>query len=418
MNKTIALKYAFIALSVGALGAFVITFFTKQGTDEKKLPTLTPPHQVSSKDQGSPREPVDRSDLALPSDKNATKETVALFQNLRALRGKGLIFGQQRASYSGQQWTDKTASKDTSDVEIAVGDAPGLYGINLNTTYTVGEGMDNMKPHVLVAYRRGAVVTVHMPMPNPVTLGDSHDFNGDPMVNLMPGKSGNENFKKILDDIADFSNSLEEDGVKIPVIFRPWHEMTGSWDWWGQKHSTPEQYIAAWRYMVDYLRNEKGVHNMLFAFAPSQVTDHPQGGFDRYPGDAYVDVVGVDRYDTDETEKGKRVGDDYTKAIVADARFLVNFAEEHGKIAAITESGVKQGLGNTTSEDWFMKDFLEPLKADPVARQVVYFMTWTNDQGGEGYRVPLKGQSNYESFVKFYQDPYTLFARDLPNMYE
>jgi mannan endo-1,4-beta-mannosidase len=418
MDKATALKYALITLVVVFLGALVVFFFVKQGANEGVLPTPIPSQQMAPQDQEAPREPGSQSGLGLPSDKNATKETVALFQNLRDLRGKGLIFGQQKASYSGQKWTDKTAEKDMSDVETAVGDAPGLYGINLNTTYEVGQGMDHLKPHVLVAYNRGAVVTVHMPMPNPVTLGDSHDFKGDPMVNLMPGKSGNENFRKMLDDIADFAHSLEVDGVKIPVIFRPWHEMTGSWDWWGQKHSTPEQYIAAWRYMVDYLRNEKGVHNMLFAFAPSQVTDHPQGGFDRYPGDAYVDVVGVDRYDTDETEKGKRVGDDYTKAILADARFLVNFAEEHGKVAAITESGVKQGFGNTTAQDWFMKDFLEPLKADPVARKIVYFMTWTNDQGGEGYRVPLQGQSNYESFVRFYQDPYTLFARDLPNMYQ
>lgn len=421
MNKATALKYLLIALFVVVLGVLAVTFFMKQ-KETNGVPVLTQPRQTQTNNQ-APEEPVSvdtSSDTALPSDKKATKETVALFQNLRALRGKGLIFGQQHASLSGQQWNAKAGQKNVSDIETAVGDGPGLYGINLNTNYTVGEGMDRLKPYVLDAYRKGAVVTVHMPMPNPVTLGDSHDFNGDPMVNLMPGKSGNENFKKILDDIADFANSAEENGVKIPLIFRPWHEMTGSWDWWGQKHSAPEEYIAAWRYMVDYLRNEKGVHNVLFAFAPSQVTDHPNGGFDRYPGDAYVDVVGVDRYDTDETEKGKRVSDNYTQAILADARFLVEFAEEHGKVAAITESGVKQGFGNTTSQDWFMKDFLEPLKADPVAKNIVYFMTWTNEpRGGEGgYRVPLPGQKNYDSFVKFYNDPYTLFDRDLPNMYK
>ena len=416
MNKTAALRYALIALSVLALGVFAVIFFMKQGVN-RRLPIIIPPHQVLPGSQ-APKGPVSQSG-ALPSDKNATEETVALFQNLRALRGEGLIFGQQQASYSGQNWTDKTGKGDhATDIKTAVGDDPGLYGINLNTTYKVGRGMAKLKPYIMNAYHEGAVVTVHMPMPNPVTLGDSHDFNGDPMVNLMPGKSGNENFKKILDDIADLANSLDDNGMKVPVIFRPWHEMTGSWDWWGQKYSTPEQYIAAWRYMVDYLRNEKGVHNMLFAFAPSQVTDHPNGGFDRYPGDDYVDVVGVDRYDTDETEKGKKNSDNYTQAILADARFLVNFAEEHGKVAAITESGVKKGLNNTKSDDWFMKDFLEPLKADPVAKKVVYFMTWTNDEGGAGYRVPLPGQKNYDSFVKFYNDPYTLFSRDLPDMYK
>jgi mannan endo-1,4-beta-mannosidase len=232
----------------------------------------------------------------------------------------------------------------------------------------------------------------------------------------MPGGTGNANFKKMLDDIGDLANSLEVDGVKVPVIFRPWHEMSGSWDWWGKKHSTDDQYIAAWRYMVDYLRNEKGVHNFLYAYAPSKVSDSgPLGGFERYPGDAYVDIAGMDRYDTDERENGVPGG--YVKGFLADARFIVRFAEEHGKVAAITETGVKDGLQNTTSTDWFNTTFLEPLKADPVARNVVYFMTWTNTSP-TAYWVPLRGQKNYDSFVKFYNDPHTLFARDLPEMYK
>lgn len=353
----------------------------------------------------------------LTSDKSATKETIILFNHLRDLRGKGIIFGQQQAGYSGQNWIDKTGEKDTSDILLAVGDAPGLYGINLNSTYKVGEGMLKMKPYAMNAYRHGSVITVHMPMPNPVTLGDSHDFNGKPMANLVPGGTGNENFKKILDDIAEFANSLDDNGVKVPIIFRPWHEMTGSWDWWGQKNCTPEEYIAGWRYMVDYLRNEKGVHNILFAFAPSQTADHKDGGFDRYPGDEYVDVIGNDRYDTDDTDKGKTKGEDYVAKILADARFIVTFAEEHKKIAALTESGVKSGFRNTVNENWYMEKFLIPIKADPVAKNIVYFMAWTNDDP-ESYRVPLQGQRGYDSFMNFYNDPYTLFARDLPTMYK
>ncbi len=359
---------------------------------------------------------TDSTDTYAPSDRLATKETVALFKNLRALRGENLIFGQQLASFSGQGWVDKTGAKDTSDIKTAVGDAPGLYGINLGKGYTVGGGMGINKTHIINAYKKGAVVTIHMTMPNPVTLGDSHDFAGDPIASLMPGGKGNENFKKILDDIADLANSAEVDGVKVPLIFRPWHEMTGSWDWWGEKYSTSEQYIAAWRYMVDYLRNEKGVHNMLFAFAPSQVTGHlPSGGFDRYPGDAYVDVIGMDRYDTENALQGDSTT--YTQSILADARFIVTFAEKHGKIAAITETGVKDGLQNAKSQDWFNTVFLTPLKADPVARKVVYFMTWTNSSKDQ-YWTPLQGQSNYDSFIKFYNDPYTLFAKDLPDMYK
>lgn len=69
MNKTATLKYTLIALSVVALGAFVVTFFTKQGANDKKLPTITPPHQVLPGNQG-PKGPVSQSSCSFRTVKD------------------------------------------------------------------------------------------------------------------------------------------------------------------------------------------------------------------------------------------------------------------------------------------------------------------------------------------------------------
>ena len=48
------------------------------------------------------------------------------------------------------------------------------------------------------------------------------------MNQILPGGKYNEIFNAYLDMIADFAGRV--DG---PVMFRPFHEATGSWFWWG-----------------------------------------------------------------------------------------------------------------------------------------------------------------------------------------
>ena len=59
---------------------------------------------------------------------------------------------------------------------------------------------------------------------------------------------------------------------------------------------TPEEFIAAWRYLVTYLR-DRGATNLRWVFNPT--TDTYEGTTDIrtiYPGDDYVDVLGLDGY--------------------------------------------------------------------------------------------------------------------------
>ena len=60
--------------------------------------------------------------------------------------------------------------------------------------------------------------------------------------------------------------------------------------------SLPEEYKTAYQFTVDYLKNTKGVHNILYAFSPDNSYTTETNYLSRYPGDKYVDVLGMDNY--------------------------------------------------------------------------------------------------------------------------
>ncbi len=83
-----------------------------------------------------------------------------------------------------------------------------------------------------------------------------------------------------------------------PVILMPFHEMNGNWDPWDGTvgNNTPAKEIAAWRHVHDLFA---GVTNVKFGWAVNNdsVPDTAANSIGSYyPGDAYVDYVGVDGF--------------------------------------------------------------------------------------------------------------------------
>lgn len=94
--------------------------------------------------------------------------------------------------------------------------------------------------------------------------------------------------KALIDtDIAEIAkqlNRLRDAGV--PVLWRPLHEASGGWFWWGAKG--PEAYKKLWYYLYDQLTNVYGCNNLIWVWNGQNP--------DWYPGDDYVDVIGEDIY--------------------------------------------------------------------------------------------------------------------------
>ena len=64
----------------------------------------------------------------LPADKKATKETIALYHNLKKLLNEGIMFGHQDDLAYGVGWKYEPGRSDIKDV---TGDYPAVYGFEL-----------------------------------------------------------------------------------------------------------------------------------------------------------------------------------------------------------------------------------------------------------------------------------------------
>ncbi|MBE6383616.1 MAG: hypothetical protein E7049_11490 [Lentisphaerae bacterium] len=162
-----------------------------------------------------------------------------------------------------------------------------------------------------------------------------------------------------LKEAAAFCRTLKDErGNQIPIVFRPFHECECDWFWWGAKSAMCADYIAAFRLTVEILRRELGSRNVLFAYSPdkcwSAAGEEGKSGFlARYPGDAWVDMIGFDDYDIGkdwDSPKTPKSAAKSTAAAIHRARIVSKIGHERGKVCGIFESGVKDSVDSFYSE--------------------------------------------------------------------
>lgn len=345
-------------------------------------------------------------------DKAATAETAALFYNLKTLSSRHTLFGHQHATEYGHGWA---GDNDRSDVKSVTGSHPAVIGVDVSgfSGQPAGEIERNkaaVRKTVIDAYNRGGVVTVSWHMANPVSPGGFYwkDSVSLPAVKyIIPGGAAHVQYKAILRGLAEWANTTRgADGKLVPMIFRPFHEFDGDWFWWGASHCTKEEFRSLWRFTVGYLRDSLGVHNFLYAFSPDNRFNSEEEYLACYPGDEWVDMVGVDNY-------GDMGRDGYkTEAAVRKLKIVSDYAVKKGKLAAFTETG----LESVPNPVWWTDVLLKVMKAPGL--QLSYVLVWRNDRTSPThYYAPFPGQSSVPDFLKFYNDPYTLFEADLQNIY-
>lgn len=336
------------------------------------------------------------------TDTLASKETVILFYNLKKLSQKKVIFGHQHSTAYGVGWSGQPGRSDVKDVANTF---PGLYGWDFETiTPPNKDQYDWMKKFIMDAYKRGGINTLCWHLYNPVTGGSFYDTT-IAVKHILPGGSHHNEYIKYLDVITEYTNHLvDEEGNLIPVIFRPFHEFDGSWFWWGKHFCTREEFIALWRFTVDYLR-QKGVRNFLYAFSPDRNFYSEIDFMDRYPGDNYVDIIGMDNY-YDFTPGG-----DGLDWVGKKLKVLSGIAQKKNKIAAFTETG----LESIPDSLWWTKKLLKTIDSDSI--QIAYVMVWRNANNKHHY-APYAGQKSEKDFMNFKNSPKILFEDRLPNLYK
>lgn len=347
-------------------------------------------------------------------DAQATEETKNLYYNLVQLSKKHILFGHQNATQYGHGWQ---GDKDRSDVKSVTGSHPAVIGIDFGGLYgrpdsSVERDKRNLKKSIEETYNRGGITTVAWHFSNPVSPGGFYwnDTVSVPAVKyIIPGGSYNQKYKEILKTIADVAKSVKgNDGNLVPVIFRPYHEFDGNWFWWGKAHCTIDEFKTLWKFTVSYLRDSLGVHNFIYAFSPDNGFASEAAYLERYPGNEWVDIVGIDDYN-DFGRYGKYTVD----SGIARLKIVNDYAAKAHKLAAFTETGL-ESIPNPT---WWTDVLLKTLRSQNF--QFAYVLVWRNDMRSEThFYAPFPGQASEQDFIKFYNDPYTFFEKDLPKMYK
>lgn len=350
------------------------------------------------------------------ADPEATKRTVALFQNLRQTEDKRILFGHQDDLAYGVYWRSE---EGRSDVQETCGNYPAVFGWDLGSRFGPGKMTNidsvrfrDMEHLIRKVYEMGGVNTLSWHLDNLATGGSSWDTTSA-VRDLLPGGKFHSRLTEQLDVLAELFKSLKTDGLvkhQIPVIFRPWHEHTGSWFWWGAHGCTPEEYKTLYRFTVDYLRKEKGVHNVLYAYSPDFFVDS-EHYMRNYPGDDYVDIFGLDYYYR--LENLDRIQVDLPLKL----GIMATLAENHQKIAAFTETGFEA----IPNENYWTQMLLSTLNAASAERRIAYVLVWRNAyhaSKAEHYYAPYPGQKSAKDFVAFSRDERMCFQNNLPKLYK
>ncbi len=377
------------------------------------------------------------------TDKNADDSVKALYTYLATLANDDqVLFGHQNDVNK-----QVNAAATLGDVHDITGQISGLYGIDtLALTGSEAGGTDaksaleNSVKYSKQAAENGAIVTLSAHMPNvsnskvvknedgtydffQCDFNESKDLSNDIAKKILPGGEYNVVYNAYLDIIVDYATQLQEEN--IPIIFRPLHENTGNWFWWGSSN-TAETYKSLFRYTRDYIES-KGVHNMLWVYSPNGPLTTEEEYLSYYPGDEYIDILAFDYYDDYNTYPATSDGSFFTN-LDNTCKVVASLAEKRGKVAAISECGVRvmkkdgsdnEGLlvkGNpvgtaASGTNWYSK-------INEIAQQnnMPYYLVWANFSDTNFY-VPYKyndtmGHELINDFIDFYNEESSIFGKD------
>jgi mannan endo-1,4-beta-mannosidase len=172
---------------------------------------------------------------------------------------------------------------------------------------------------------------------NPRWWGGFYTENVNMDFSAIMDGTDEEGYELLMADIDAIAVQLKKlADADVPVLFRPLHEASGGWFWWGSDGSEP--YIKLWKVMYDKLTNEYGLNNLIWVW----------NGQDKswYPGDEYVDIIGEDIY------PGNRVYEAQSGKFDEAANYTSG-----AKVVALTENGclfdVDKALNAGTVWSWF-----------------------------------------------------------------
>lgn len=154
-------------------------------------------------------------------------------------------------------------------------------------------------------------------------------------------------------------------GLDYPVAIRFAHEMNGFWYPWCEQSNgnQPGDYVKAWRHVHDIF-TQAGVHNVIWVWSPNVSYAGSAPLQELYPGDQYVDWVGLSGY------YGTGGVKDYVSFDQIFDSTLTQLHQFTGKPIVVTETGATDAIGRKA--DW-VKQAFQQLPSHPDIIGVIWF---------------------------------------------
>jgi hypothetical protein len=247
-----------------------------------------------------PPPPPPPSGNVTTSDPNPTANAQAVLEALDALGDTTSVISGQQAIVRG---FDLGTSEFTTIANASSGARPGVAGVDYFHWTENGSGYQfdyqTSNAFAKAHWAAGGLVKMTMHCYNFMT-GQSGNTNPAAFPSntqigqsVIDGTAENIALKAMFDRVITGLLDLQNSGVV--VLFAPWHEWNFYWST-VNNGITSANLKALWQFTHDYFISQ-GVHNVLWTYAPKADAADTSIMTDKYPGDAYVDVIAFSVYD-------------------------------------------------------------------------------------------------------------------------
>lgn len=265
-----------------------------------------------------------------PINQKATKEAGELLRFLYKIKSKHILSGQHNYISSGAKYMEKVTELTGKTPLVWGGDFGYCYKgdnpeeyqhsgpINLTdpaedaefTGITPEKGRKMLIEETMRRHHQGHIITLmwHSCFPPDQEYCDysgiwTWDNRPDMEVWRKLTTPGSELFKKWqkgVDRISSYLAILKEQ--KIPVLWRPYHEMNGTWFWWCDKKGK-DGFARLWKQLYERMVDYHKLDNLIWVWnanAPRNIPGDEAYDYKAYfPGHDYVDILAADVYKND-----------------------------------------------------------------------------------------------------------------------
>jgi mannan endo-1,4-beta-mannosidase len=246
-----------------------------------------------------------------PVTPNASPEAVALLNFICRISGRHTLTGQHNFP--------NTKDDSTQRARQVCGKAPAVFGQDFGFARPGDKDAAAARPEIVAECRRqhesGSIITLcwHAVPPtadepvtfrpprgqtatNPLTTvqGQLTDAQWNDLI--TPGTALHRRWCAQVDVIAGYLRQLQ--AARVPVLWRPYHEMNGEWFWWGGRRGDRGTTVL-YRQLFDRLVHHHRLNNLIWVWSVDRPAAPGRQFADYFPGTNYFDIASLDVYRSD-----------------------------------------------------------------------------------------------------------------------